>query len=691
VDAHAPRTPVARSRAALLLGVGVVYFAAGKLGLSFAEVNTSTSAVWPPTGIALAAFLLLGTGVWPAIAVAAFLVNLTTSGSLLVSAGIAAGNVLEGLVGAYLVQRHARGPACFERTRDVFKFAVLAALAATAISATVGTLSLALGELAAWESFGAIWVTWWLGDAAGALLVAPPLILWARHPHLDIPEGRLPEIVLAFVAVLAMGVLCFAVPALSRYPLTFLCLPPLAWLAFRSGPREVSTAIVALAGIAVLTTQSGLGPFVMATRHESLLVLHAFLATIALMMLPIAALVREHSRAMQEGERAGREERLARAEAEAAIRAKDEFLAMLSHELRNPLQAIGNSVHLLELQAGLDEGARRALAIIHRQSENLTRMVNDLLDMARVMAGKMVVVREALDLEVVVHHCIELLRHAGRLEGRNIEVRTQPIPVSADPTRLEQMLMNLIGNALKFTPAEGAIRVITLRDGDQAVVRIEDEGVGIPGELLPRIFEPFTQGRRRPEGRERGLGIGLALVRRLAELHGGRVDAYSEGEGLGSKFVLSLPCRKEPMRGTASSPVVGHGAGARRVLVVGAEAPLIALLEREGHEVFQASDGRGGLEAAMRVRPDAVVIDLATHDTDGYELARALRARAAEVGARLRIVAVAGFGVFAKASRASAAGFDAHVAKPIDLLELRRALGDAAAASGEPPRAMTPA
>ena len=309
MDAHSSRIPVTRSRAALLVGVGVLYFAAGKLGLSFAEVNTSASAVWPPTGIALAAFLLLGTGVWPAIAVAAFLVNLTTSGSLLVpraspratcwraSPAHTSSSAMRAARRASSAPATSSSSPCWRRSL------------ATAVSATVGTVSLMLGGLASAEAFGAIWVTWWLGDTAGALLVAPPIILWARHPHLDIPEGRLAEIVVAFVAVLAVGVLCFAVPALSRYPLAFLCLPPLAWLAFRSGPREVSTAIAVLAVIAVFTTQSGLGPFVMATRHESLLVLHAFLATIALMMLPIAALVREHSRAMQERERAGREER----------------------------------------------------------------------------------------------------------------------------------------------------------------------------------------------------------------------------------------------------------------------------------------------------------------------------------------------------------------------------------------------
>lgn len=428
----------------MLAGLTLAYFAAGKLGLAFAAAHVSASAVWPPTGIALATCLVLGYGVWPAVLAGAFLVNVTTTGAVFSSAAIAGGNTIECLLAAYLVNRFARGADCFQRARDVFRFSTLAALATT-VSATVGAASLALSGEAQWAQFASLWLTWWLGDAAGALLVAPPLVLWYQRPHLDMPPERLAEGALTLIAVLAVGVVCFAVPALSRYPLVFLCLPPLAWLALRFSQREVATATLALAVIAVVTTGNGLGPFAVGTRHESLLVLQAFMGTIAMMMLPMAALVGEVARAMGEREEAALQERRARAEAEAATRSKDEFLAMLSHELRNPLQAINTSTLLLEMRRGSPEHDARALDVIKRQTENLTRMVNDLLDVARAIAGKIVVVRQAVDLDKSLRHCLELLEGSGRLEHHAVDVRSEPLMVNADPTRLEQMLMNLLG------------------------------------------------------------------------------------------------------------------------------------------------------------------------------------------------------------------------------------------------------
>lgn len=654
-------------RLLVLAGLTALYFAAGKLGLTFASVNASASAVWPPTGIALAAFLLLGYRAWPAIFVGAFLVNLTTSGTVLASLGIAGGNLLEGLAGAWLVDRFARGSACFERSRDVLRFAFFAAFLATALSATIGVTCLALGGQAEWKDFGAIWITWWLGDAAGALVVTPPIVLWSRHRDLDLAPRKLAETVATFIAVLAVGVACFAVPQVSRYPLAYLCLPPLAWLALRCGARESSTAIAVLAVIAVFTTEHGLGPFVMGTRNESLLVLQSFMATIALMILPMAALVGEYARAIEERERAGREERRARFEAETASRTKDEFLAMLSHELRNPLQAIGTSTWMLENRRGSEEQAARSLEIIRRQTDNLTRMVNDLLDMARAIAGKVLIVKQAVDVEGAVRHVMEQLRDGGRLERRQVDVEVEPVRALADPTRFEQMLTNLLGNALKFTPPDGHIRVAARREGDDAVVTVEDDGIGIDPELLPRVFEPFVQGKRQSAGREGGLGLGLALVQRLAQLHGGRVEAQSEGPGLGSRFVLTIPC--------ASAESAGAAREGPPVVVVDGGDSLYRTVEVEGHRVVHAQDGRAGVEAALRFRPEVVLVDIGAATPGGLEIARTLRAREGEIGSKLRLVAVLEAGGEGDGPRIVAAGFDGHVTRPVDRAALRRLLG----------------
>jgi len=272
----------------------LAYFGAGKFGLSLASVNASVSPVWPPTGIAFAAFLLLGSRVWPAILVGAFLVNVTTTGSIPTSIGIAIGNMLEGRLGADFVRLFANGRDVFNRARDVFKFVVLAALVATSLSATIGAASLTLAGRVDWHDLHTIWFTWWLGDAVGALVVGPVLVLWRDGGGL--PRGRLRrlEAVGLIVTVIGGGVLVFY--GFVGQPLTFLCLPPLVWAAFRFGQRETALAIAILSGLAIRGTVHGFGPFADGPPNESLLLLQAFLGTMAVMSILIAAVVAERKR-----------------------------------------------------------------------------------------------------------------------------------------------------------------------------------------------------------------------------------------------------------------------------------------------------------------------------------------------------------------------------------------------------------
>lgn len=281
----------------LLLGV---YFVAGKLGLMLAFVHASASPVWPPTGIALASFLLLGYRVWPAILLGAFLVNLTTAGSVATSVGIAVGNTLEGLVGAALVNRFANGRRVFERAQDIFKFVALAGLLSTAVSATVGVTTLSLGGYASWSRYGAIWLTWWLGDVAGDLVVAPILLLWSPGRATRLGRARAWEFALLLGAVAVAGGAVFNglfSPWIRDYPIEFLCIPPLVLAAFRFGQREAATCIALLSGIAIWGTLRGFGPFVRETPNESLLLLQAFMGTMVLLVLPLGALIAERRRA----------------------------------------------------------------------------------------------------------------------------------------------------------------------------------------------------------------------------------------------------------------------------------------------------------------------------------------------------------------------------------------------------------
>ncbi len=285
-----------------LAALVAVYFVAGKLGLELAFEHASATAVWPPTGIALAAMLLYGYRVWPAIFVGAFLVNATTAGSIWTSLGIAAGNTLEGLLGVWLVRRWANGPDAFARAHDIFVFAAVAGLVSTTVSATIGATSLAVAGYADWSRLGAIWLTWWLGDAAGALVVTPVLVLWGTSWRVRFSRTEALEIALGLGAVVLAGSIVFGGVRLagSNDPIEFLCIPPLVFVAFRFGQREAATAVALLAGIAIKGTLGGYGPFVRSSENESLLLLQAFMGTLATVMLPIAAVVRAYARSERE-------------------------------------------------------------------------------------------------------------------------------------------------------------------------------------------------------------------------------------------------------------------------------------------------------------------------------------------------------------------------------------------------------
>lgn len=277
-----------------------VYFVAGKLALQLAIVNASASPVWPPTGIALAAFLVLGYHVWPSILLGAFLVNLTTAGGVATSVGIAVGNTLEGVVAAWLVSRFAGGRRAFDRAYDIFKFVFFAALLSTAVSATCGVTSLSLGGFADWAEYGSIWLTWWLGDAVGALIVAPVLLLWSANPRPQWNPAQVVEIAILLAGLVLVGLLVFGgrfSTEVRNYPLEFLFTPILIWAAFRFGPRETATGVAGLSGIAIWGTLHGFGPFVAESQNTSLLMLQSFMGVTSVMTLALAAEVSERTRA----------------------------------------------------------------------------------------------------------------------------------------------------------------------------------------------------------------------------------------------------------------------------------------------------------------------------------------------------------------------------------------------------------
>jgi CheY-like chemotaxis protein/anti-sigma regulatory factor (Ser/Thr protein kinase) len=309
--------------------------------------------------------------------------------------------------------------------------------------------------------------------------------------------------------------------------------------------------------------------------------------------------------------------------------------------------------------------------------------MDDLLDIGRVMSAKIVLDRKPADLHEITEAALATFRESGKLERHIVRFKGAPVWIDADATRIDQIVVNLVTNALKYTPAGGLIKVQVTRSAGKAELRVEDDGIGIDPDLLPRVFDLFFQGKPPLDRLQGGLGIGLTLVKRLAELHGGSVEAHSHGEGTGTVFIVKLPVIAPPRSETAPHAV--PEVAARRVLIVedndDARETLRTLLELWHHTVEEAADGPSGIEAALRFEPDVAIIDLGLPGLDGYEVARHLRASAG--GKRARLVALTGYGAPKDAARAREAGFDTHLVKPVDPGRLAQVLSASESGSHE--------
>jgi signal transduction histidine kinase len=360
---------------------------------------------------------------------------------------------------------------------------------------------------------------------------------------------------------------------------------------------------------------------------------------------------------------------------QASDRAKDEFLAMLSHELRNPLAALTAAAHVVKLSQPASESAIKARGVIERQTKHMARLIGDLLDISRLAMGKSALERERFNLAKTVADVINVWRASGRLERHFVSLGAKAVWVDADRARIEQVFSNLLDNALKFTPPGKRINVSVGPEGEQAVLRIADEGEGMTAEGTERMFGLFVQGERGLDRAAGGLGIGLALVKRLTEMHGGRVTAQSAGQGQGTTFTVTLPSVLPSVEHPAELDAAPRGEG-RKVLIVedndDTRAMLHETLAYSGHDVRAARDGASGLALAAERAPDVALIDIGLPDLDGYEVAR--RLRAAPGGRNIGLVAITGYGQPEDQKRAFEAGFDAHLTKPVAPERLRQVM-----------------
>lgn len=381
-------------------------------------------------------------------------------------------------------------------------------------------------------------------------------------------------------------------------------------------------------------------------------------------------------------------EKLAEEALKESDRRKDEFLGMLAHELRNPLSAISNAARLLHMP-GSEHNLQWSQRVIERQSKHLARLLDDLLDISRITQGKIRLVKERLDFAPVIARAVEAVRPLIEQKKHSLTLSMSPgaMSVFGDPTRLEQVLVNLLINAIKYTDEGGRISV-TAQGGKEAVIAVQDTGVGIAPEMLPRIFELFVQVDRSLDRSQGGLGIGLTLARSLVEMHGGKIVAKSDGPGKGSEFTISLPIADEhdrPHEEDDREPSASAREGFRVLVVDDNEDAAISLgrlLTNSGYEVTTAYDGHSAIEAARAECPDAILMDIGLPGIDGHEIARRLRQEGACKESAL--IAISGYGQEEDRRRSLEAGFDHHFVKPVDYDSLRKVLAGYAASSAPP-------
>jgi len=614
----------------------VLYVAFAKLGLALGIRAHQVTAVWPPTGFAIAALLLLGKRNAAGVFLGALVANATSGEPFWTAAGIAAGNTLEALFAASLLQ-HLEFDSRIARVRDVLLL-VGAAIVSPIISATIGVASLIAGAVQPAAAAPALWALWWTGDALGAVIVAPLLLVWnsstpARRRRMADAEGVIgTALIMVLSATVFLGWL--------HVPTTeYVVFPCVIWAALRFGPRGSALIAVITNAIAVFGTHLGRGPFAGTGPEAGLVALQLFTSVVAATGLVLGA-VSEQNREAQER--------------------KDEFLAMLGHELRNPLAPIVNAAELLD-------GRNPAVETIRRQAAHLARLVGDLLDVSRITRGVIHVERRRVLLEDVVAPAIETWRHlAAQKEVQlSVSLTAERVWLDADAARFTQVVANLLHNAIKFTPPGGEVRITAAISHGVLLLEVSDTGEGIAPDLQAHVFELFVQGPPpidRPRG---GLGLGLTLVQRLVELHGGTVSVTSEGAGKGTTFTVRVPIAAAAAVSTSSAKELRPAipTAAKRVLVVedhsDARTMLTLLIEREGHLVRAAADGHEALLVAKEFRPEVVLLDVGLPGIDGYAVARELRARPET--ARASVIALTGYGTLEDPSL-----FDQHLVKPVE-------------------------
>jgi signal transduction histidine kinase len=489
-----------------------VYVVLARLGLMMDAVGGFATLVWPPTGVSIVALLRLGVGLWPGVALGAFVANVWIGAPPLVALGVAAGNTLEAVVGAWGLRRLTGLDGPPQRLRHVVGLVLWAALGSTLISAAIGVASLRLGGVIQGAAIGRTFRAWWLGDAIGAVVVAPLLLSWVTRERW--PRGRrLLESMVVCLGVIAVSLLVFSgsMPPESAVAQVYLVFPLLLWAALRFHVRGATAGTLLVSIVAVSCTALGRGPFHRATLSSSLVLLQSFMAIVAVTTLVVAAAIQERDR---------------------AVAARESLLAVVSHDLKNPLTALRLQLELLSKRLADD----KVVVSLQRATDRMTLLVRDLLDFTTLETGALRLRLETVSASSLVDEVIDNLRATAAMRRQTLDSQVAGEPrVECDRARLLQALLNLVENALKFSP-EGATTTIAVATDSKGVrFSVRDTGAGIPADQLAHVFEPFWRG----DLTKPGSGLGLSIARRIIEAHHAFLHVESR-VGEGSTFGFTL-------------------------------------------------------------------------------------------------------------------------------------------------------
>ncbi len=663
----------------------VAYLAAAQLfSHLYVFAPTSPALIWPASGIALAGLILGGPILWPAVFAGAFVHNILFGSAFAVTIGIAIANALQAIVGALILKQFGFRNA-FSRVPHTIAF-ILVSIFVTMIVPALGTLAVIIADAPLPRGMIATFMPWWIGQILSVLIVTPLLVRWLPRVAFQRTPRELIETGLSLLSVVAVGILLYWTPyrELGEVPLVYLILVPLLWIALRVGPRFMTVAlflnaVLALMGTAYLAYSSGrvseLGNALLQTEIFIIMISFIFLllVTVAEERKDTANDLRENVKRLEDAiDRIRKEDE-----------AKSRFIATLAHELRNPLAPLMSSLDIMKI-ATLDTAQCQTLA--HEMTEHLGTMrhlLDDLLDISRISREKLSLQKEQIDLNAIIGRSIRTTQRL--MDEREHTVITDlpdtAIRFEADPVRLEQVFVNLLNNAAKYSEPGGTVTVSTRMERDQAVVSIQDTGIGMNTDLLEHVFEPFFQ-IEQPGKLHAGLGIGLSLTKNLVEMHGGTIEARSKGLGFGSEFIVRLPLENATDGSNSlihSSLPMDTNEGFRILIVddnrAAADA-LVKLLALRGNVTEAVYLGEEAIERAPLFRPDVILLDIGLPDMEGYDVARALRGDARVASATL--VALTGYGQESDIRKANKAGFDHHLTKPAGLAEIEEILATVA-------------